>query len=64
MAWEAQLSPITDDDIQMRTDRYADDQVTVCWVSSRDRVPWLCTVPAIAVAPVSQPADAERWKVM
>ncbi|MEV0237822.1 competence protein CoiA family protein [Nonomuraea sp. NPDC050786] len=63
MAWEAQLSPITDDDIQMRTDRYAANQVTVCWVSSRDRVPWLCTVPAIAVTPASQPTDAERWKV-
>jgi hypothetical protein len=34
MAWEAQLSPITDDDID------------VCWVSSRDRVPWLWLSPA------------------
>ncbi|GAA4522584.1 hypothetical protein GCM10023191_102040 [Actinoallomurus oryzae] len=63
MAWEAQLSPITDDDIQMRTDRYAADDIDVCWVSSRDRVPWLCTVPAIAVNPASPPAAAERWMV-
>ncbi|MFD8533894.1 competence protein CoiA family protein [Streptosporangium canum] len=63
MAWEAQLSPITDDDIQMRTDRYADDDIDVCWVSSRDRVPWLCTVPAVAVTPADPPTAAERWMV-
>ncbi|MFC4056073.1 competence protein CoiA family protein [Actinomadura syzygii] len=63
MAWEAQLSPITDGDIQMRTNRYYDDDIDVCWVSSRDRVPWLCTVPAIAVAPADPPTAAERWMV-
>ena len=63
MAWEAQLSPITDDDIQMRTDRYAADDIDVCWVSSRDRVPWLCTVPAIAVTTTNPPTAAEKWIV-
>ncbi|SNT35733.1 competence protein CoiA [Streptosporangium subroseum] len=63
VAWEAQLSPITDDDIQMRTDRYADDDIDVCWVSSRDRVPWLCAVPAVAVTPADAPTAAERWMV-
>ncbi|MFI6505847.1 competence protein CoiA family protein [Nonomuraea typhae] len=63
VAWEAQLSPITDDDIHMRTDRYAADDVDVCWVSSRDRVPWLCAVPAIAVTPADPPTAAERWMV-
>ncbi|MFD8557366.1 competence protein CoiA [Streptosporangium canum] len=63
MAWEAQLSPITEDDIRMRTDRYADDGIEVCWVSSRDRVPWLCTVPAIAVRPPEPPTAAGRWMV-
>jgi hypothetical protein len=32
MAWEAQLSPITVDDIVARTDRYAGEAIRVCWV--------------------------------
>ncbi|MFD1939628.1 MULTISPECIES: competence protein CoiA family protein [Nonomuraea] len=63
VAWEAQLSPITDDDIHMHTDRYADDNIDVCWVSSRDRIPWLCAVPAVAVTPADPPTAAERWMV-
>ncbi|MET9245430.1 hypothetical protein [Nonomuraea sp. NPDC003709] len=62
-AWEAQLSPITGADIQMRTDRYADDGIDVCWVSSRDRVLWLCAVPAIAVTPANPPTAGDRWMV-
>jgi hypothetical protein len=33
IAWEAQLSPITDDDIRYRTERYDADDADVCWVS-------------------------------
>jgi hypothetical protein len=32
MAWEAQLSPITVEDIAARTDRYAAEGIRVCWV--------------------------------
>ncbi|MFE2969342.1 competence protein CoiA [Streptomyces sp. NPDC059340] len=32
MALEAQLSPMTADEAQMRTDRYVRDGVTVCWI--------------------------------
>lgn len=50
MAWEAQLSPITNDDIRERTRRYADEQIDVCWVSpAESSVPWLSAVPAIRV---------------
>lgn len=48
-AWEAQLSPITDEDISGRTERYWDDDVDVCWVSTADRLPWIDVVPAIRV---------------
>uniref|UniRef100_UPI002F90843E competence protein CoiA family protein n=1 Tax=Streptomyces virginiae TaxID=1961 RepID=UPI002F90843E len=50
MAWEAQLSPITLDDIQARTDRYLDEGVRVCWVSPHKRSPrWISAVPAVRV---------------
>ncbi|MGW3558153.1 competence protein CoiA family protein [Streptomyces sp. NPDC000963] len=32
MAWEAQLSPITLEDIEARTGRYAEEDIRVCWV--------------------------------
>ncbi|GAA2009244.1 competence protein CoiA family protein [Catenulispora subtropica] len=60
MAWEAQLSPITNFDLLSRTARYADSDIDVCWVSPRDAVPWLGVVPAIGVA---EPADGLGWTV-
>ncbi|MGB3439473.1 MAG: competence protein CoiA family protein [Actinophytocola sp.] len=53
-AWEAQLSPITDDDISARTERYWNDDVDVCWVSTSGRVPWIDVVPAVRVADAGQ----------
>ncbi|MFC9654138.1 MULTISPECIES: competence protein CoiA family protein [unclassified Streptomyces] len=50
IAWEAQLSPITDDDLRERTDRYAADGIGVCWVTPRGRVPWLGSTPAMRIA--------------
>jgi competence protein CoiA len=49
VAWEAQLSPITDDDIRYRTTRYQADGVEVCWVSPT-RPPWIGIVPSVRVA--------------
>lgn len=49
IAWEAQLSPITDDDIRYRTTRYQADDVEVCWVSPA-WPPWLGVVPSVRVA--------------
>ncbi|MFD0480176.1 hypothetical protein ACFQ0B_77620 [Nonomuraea thailandensis] len=63
MACEAQLSPITNDDIQRRTDRHTAEQIACCWVSSRDRVPWLSTIPGIAATPAQPPESVERWMV-
>jgi competence CoiA-like predicted nuclease len=42
MAWEAQLSPITVDDIRARTARYTAEGIAVCWVTPRKRnVRWI-----------------------
>ncbi|MFJ1561960.1 competence protein CoiA family protein [Streptomyces mirabilis] len=62
MAWEAQLSPITLDDIAARTDRYVDEGIRVCWVSPHERPPqWISTVPAVRVRP---PEEREQpWIV-
>ncbi|MFE1408925.1 competence protein CoiA family protein [Streptomyces sp. NPDC058770] len=50
MAWEAQLSQITVDDIADRTDRYADEGIRVCWVHPGARPPrWISAVPAVRV---------------
>ncbi|MFI1652173.1 competence protein CoiA family protein [Streptomyces avidinii] len=52
MAWEAQLSPITEDDIRARTERYAAEGITVCWVSPTPKPPsWMGAVPAVSVYP-------------
>ncbi|MFF4605916.1 competence protein CoiA family protein [Streptomyces sp. NPDC001339] len=51
MAWEAQLSAITHDEVRERTARYAAEEIAVCWVSPRDWVPWIDAVPAIRAAP-------------
>ncbi|MET7574959.1 competence protein CoiA family protein [Streptomyces sp. NPDC005492] len=46
MALEAQLSPITPEDIQQRTNRYEQDGVEVCWFGLKPRL-WVGTVPSI-----------------
>lgn len=61
MAWEAQLSAITAEELQERTARYADADIAVCWVSPRAEVPWLSSAPAVRVAAPSK--DAHVWTV-
>ncbi|MDH6130054.1 competence protein CoiA family protein [Kitasatospora sp. GP82] len=58
IAWEAQLSPITVDDIQARTARYLDAGVETCWVTTRRETAWLGQVPSIRVDP-----EDDRWRV-
>lgn len=60
MAWEAQLSAITPQEIDARTQRLAADGVGVCWVSTRLR-PWHGAVPSIVVTP--PPTDDPDWQV-
>lgn len=62
IAWEAQLSPITVEDIQARTDRYAAEEVAVCWVSPQKKPPvWLGAVPSVRVRVPER--SAETWVV-
>ncbi|WP_050501524.1 MULTISPECIES: competence protein CoiA family protein [unclassified Streptomyces] len=62
MAWEAQLSPITVEDIQARTERYMAEDVAVCWVSPHKQPSvWLGSVPSVRVR-VPEEAD-EPWVV-
>ncbi len=49
MAFEVQLSPITDDDIAERTARYQHEGIDVCWVSTNDRPSWMGLVPSVQV---------------
>ncbi|WP_234432719.1 RNA methyltransferase [Streptomyces sp. MUSC 125] len=49
MALEAQLSPITSDDIAARTERMEADGVPSVWFSDRYRPPWLGQVPSVRV---------------
>ncbi|MFJ8563222.1 competence protein CoiA family protein [Streptomyces sp. NPDC093514] len=52
MAWEAQLSPISEDDIRARTERYAAEDIAVCWVSPVPQPPrWIGAVPGVSVYP-------------
>ncbi|MFE2528562.1 competence protein CoiA family protein [Streptomyces sp. NPDC059382] len=62
MAWEAQLSPITVDDIRARTECYQAEGIRVCWVSRQEKPPrWISAVPAIRVR---APKDkGEVWVV-
>lgn len=60
MAFEAQLSPITDDDITARTRRYRSAGIGVCWVSAGSWLPWMEVVPS---AWVRAPGDGQRWTV-
>ncbi|MET9396063.1 competence protein CoiA family protein [Kitasatospora sp. NPDC002965] len=47
IAWEAQLSPVTVDDITARTERYREADVKVCWVTTRREAAWLGQIPSI-----------------
>ncbi|MFB7356098.1 competence protein CoiA family protein [Streptomyces gardneri] len=50
-ALEAQLSPITEDSVRERTDRYVTDGVEVCWFDDRERPrPWMAAVPSLHVS--------------
>ncbi|QIY56818.1 hypothetical protein HEP86_22675 [Streptomyces sp. RPA4-5] len=60
MAWETQLSPITIDDIQQRTERFAADGVAVCWVTTNRR-PWLGEVPSVRARPPSDEIGSQWW---
>ncbi|MBD0675666.1 hypothetical protein [Streptomyces sp. CBMA156] len=61
MAWEAQLSPITRDELRERTDRYAGAGVAVCWVALSSRG-WVGAAPTVVVS-ARGPADTEIWGV-
>ncbi|MFF3870028.1 competence protein CoiA family protein [Micromonospora sp. NPDC001898] len=62
IAWEAQLSPITDDDIRERTERYRAEGIEVCWVSPAETaVPWMSKVPSIRVC---DPRGEDSWTVV
>ncbi|WP_234389955.1 RNA methyltransferase [Streptomyces sp. MMG1533] len=52
MALEAQLSPITADDIGTRTERMQADGVSSVWFSDRYRPPWFGQVPSVRVKAV------------
>ncbi|MER6039056.1 hypothetical protein ABT133_35020 [Streptomyces sp. NPDC001835] len=63
IAWEAQLSPITDRDILARTARYAADCIGVCWVSPGPQAPpWIDVVPAVQVSAPDQ--HGQCWRVV
>jgi hypothetical protein len=62
IAWEAQLSPITDDDIRERTERYRHEGIEVCWVNPAETaVPWIGKVPSIRVR---DPRGEDSWAVV
>lgn len=60
VAFEAQLSPITDDDITDRTDRYRAEGIDVCWVATGSRPPWMSIAPSIRI---QEPDDERPWTV-
>ncbi|MER5886986.1 competence protein CoiA family protein [Streptomyces sp. NPDC001941] len=62
IAWEAQLSAITVEDIQARTDRYAAAGIGVCWVSPHGQAPvWMGVVPSVRVRAPQE--VGEVWRV-
>lgn len=61
IAWEAQLSPITDDDIAERTARYQAEGIEVCWVGIAPRALWIGIVPSVRVR---EPYDDRPWTVV
>lgn len=60
VAFEAQLSPITDDDITERTDHYQADGINVCWVTTGSWPPWMGIVPSIRI---QEPNVEQPWTV-
>ncbi|MDT0467966.1 MULTISPECIES: competence protein CoiA family protein [Streptomyces] len=60
MALEAQLSPITVEDIASRTSLYERDGVKVCWFGFRPR-PWVGAVPALLVQAPEE--GGHEWSV-
>lgn len=62
MAWEAQLSSITEDEIRERTERFAADDVMVCWVATQPRR-WRGCVPSILLTPPRE-AQSSTWEVI
>ena len=60
MAWEAQLSTITADEIIERTRRLTASGVPVCWVSIKPS-PWTVEAPAVLVRPATERGEA--WTV-
>ncbi|MGW0670677.1 competence protein CoiA [Streptomyces sp. NPDC002746] len=61
MAWEAQLSAITAQEITERTARFAKDGVRVCWVATRLR-PWVGAAPSIHALPPT--GNEGQWSVL
>lgn len=61
VAWEAQLSPITHEDIHDRTSRYQAEGIGVCWVGVAERLPWMGVVPSIQVC---DPHGERPWTVV
>ncbi|MFD5615154.1 competence protein CoiA [Kitasatospora sp. NPDC127060] len=61
MAWEAQLSPITRDELRERTARYAGAGIAVCWVALSSRG-WVGAAPTVVVS-ARGPATTENWTV-
>nr|WP_229882185.1 competence protein CoiA family protein [Streptomyces alanosinicus] len=61
MAWEAQLSSITEGDVRQRTDRYTSDNIQICWVATQPRR-WRGSVPSVLARP---PVEGQRtaWEV-
>ncbi|MFD7736673.1 competence protein CoiA, partial [Kitasatospora phosalacinea] len=64
IAWEAQLSAITEDEVGARTERFAREGVGVCWVAVRPRR-WLGAVPSVRVTPPGTTPDGgpAGWQV-
>ncbi|RKR88437.1 competence protein CoiA-like protein [Micromonospora pisi] len=61
IAWEAQLSPITNEEIQERTERYRAEGIGVCWVSPGGKALWLGAVPSVRV---QEPREDRPWTVV
>src|SRR5207245_2388583 len=55
ISFEAQLSPATVLDLEMRTAGFAQSGVEVCWVTDRD-APWVTQVPSIRISSASSEA--------
>lgn len=63
VAWEAQLAPITSEEIVDRHSTMTADGLEVCWVADRHRA-WIGDVPAIAVAPAHPDTGEARLHVV